>query len=122
MSRIDFSAFDGRYKYERCAAIARDFRTKKYFLIEVTNSHEDPKHHFAIRHGDLEAAFTRYPMAQLTGFMHTHPDGASRFPSKHDIAAASPGMMHVVYHPSSGSEVWYDGSGIVMKKMKLTKE
>lgn len=113
----DVSVFDhGPNDEERCGVILMRPDCTTY-VVEVPNRAEDRKRYFAVVKSDIES-IDGIEVHKLIGFIHTHPYRFPRRPSGHDIDSIRDGMIGMVYHPSSGSTVWYDRTGIVQEQLK----
>jgi proteasome lid subunit RPN8/RPN11 len=113
----DLSIFDeGLNNEERCAIVfvRADCTT---YIVEVPNRAEDKKRYFAIVKSDIDSIDSNQSDTMI-GVVHTHPYRFPRRPSMHDIASIREGLIGMVYHPSSGSIVWYDRKGIVQEQLK----
>ena len=121
---LDFSKFDDPSKQdaEQCGIILESDgpARKRYDIVRVPNAHPDPKNHFAIRkrHVYEMKVFSGY---HVFGFVHTHLAHHPRRPSKHDIESQPPGMLGVVYHPESGSAIWYTHRGVLKNGYRQTR-
>lgn len=113
----DVSVFDqGPNTEERCGLILK--RTdNSFYIMELPNRAVDSKRYYAIVKSDMDSADIP-DSDSVVGFIHTHPFRFPRRPSGHDIDAIPDGMIGMVYHPSSGSTVWYDRNGIVQEQLK----
>ena len=108
----DLSAFDGDSHFERCGVIVlRPDETT--YVIEVPNRSSTPADTFAIDAADIRAIPNTVSTHRLIGFMHTHPDYDSPHPSQADIKSMPEGFFGLVYHPVSGSIVWYTRDGVI---------
>lgn len=113
----DLSIFDeGANNEERCGVIIMRPDCTTY-VMEVPNRSDDPRRHFIINRSDVEVL--DWPSShKMVGVIHTHPFRGMRAASQHDIDSIPEGLVGMVYHPSSGSIVWYDRSGVILEKLK----
>lgn len=108
----DLSAFDGDSHFERCGVIVlRPDETT--YVIEVPNRSDTPTDTFAIDVADVRAIRNPDPTHRLVGFMHTHPGHDAPHPSQTDIESIPDGFFGLVYHPVSGSIIWYTRNGVI---------
>lgn len=113
----DLSIFDeGSNDVERCGVIVRRPDGSSY-VVELPNRSDNPKSHFVASKTDARNLIL--PKEDLIiGVVHTHPFRAVRTASQHDIDSIPEGLIGMVYHPSSGSTVWYSRTGIVHEQLK----
>ena len=108
----DLSIFDGDSHYERCGIIVlRPDETT--YVIEVPNRYETPADTFAIDVADIRAIPMQDQTHRLMGFVHTHPSHDAPHPSQADIESIPDGYVGLVYHPVSGSIIWYTRNGVI---------
>lgn len=123
---LDFSKFDDPSKQdeEQCGVILRSIgpgRTR-YDIVRVPNSHPDPAEHFGIKKRHIEEAlWGSTALYEAWAIVHTHRAHHHRRPSPHDIASHPPGLLGVVYHPESGSAVWYSHKGVLKNGFRQTR-
>lgn len=113
----DLSIFDeGLNDKERCGLIIMRSDCTTY-VVEVPNRSDDPSRYFTMVKRDVDG-IDIHPSERIVGVVHTHPFGFPRKPSPHDLASIREGWIGMVYHPSTGSTVWYDHNGIVQEQLK----
>jgi proteasome lid subunit RPN8/RPN11 len=115
MLRPDLSIFDSKSnEFERCGVIFK--RTdKSLYIVELPNHSATPKNHFIISKKDVSKLKV---LDKLVGIVHTHPFRAMRIASQHDIDSIPEGLVGMVYHPSTGSTVWYDRTGVIHEELR----
>ena len=110
MFPLDVSVFDdGPDDVERCGLILQG-PDRTWHVHELPNRHPDPHNHFAIDTDDADPI----PASEgfIVGAVHTHPRDAEPFASQHDVDSIPEGWIGLVYHPATGSKVWYDSTGV----------
>lgn len=115
MIKPDLSVFDvGPNDVERCGVILKRLDGSVY-VSELPNRSNAPKYHFTLSKTDVADLETN---DVVIGVVHTHPFRSMRIASQHDIDSIREGLIGMVYHPSSGSIVWYDHTGTVKEQLK----
>lgn len=115
MYPIDVSVFDtGPNNVERCGLILQSNRVMH--VHELPNRHPHPRDGFIIDTKDADLI----PSAEgeVVGVVHTHPHQTNRFASQHDVDSIPDGWVGLVYHPHTGSKVWYDRTGIIYEDLR----
>jgi len=78
-------------------------------VMEVHNYHQSPES-YLIKMSDVELVIMGLAVGEkLIGFFHTHLPNHDPRPSDDDFDGATlfPDMQNVVYHPATGSLIWY---------------
>jgi len=115
---VDLSDFDGETTDERCGIIVR--LDEDYFAIEVPNEAANPRRDFRISDSRTMEILAHEGLdrSSIVGVVHTHQRGFSRWPSYNDVKGLPLNLVGCVYHPSTGSRVWYDRSGFLQEDIK----
>jgi proteasome lid subunit RPN8/RPN11 len=76
-------------------------------IMPLINNSMRPKHAYLISASDVLRAEKQAQSknAQLIGFYHSHPDGASR-PSPADVEQALPGYIYLILSAQDGARAW----------------
>lgn len=85
-------------------------------IVELPNTHEDPKDHFRISQSDLTASlrWLKRDESDIIGFWHSHTADHLPGPSQHDwdeIALGDKQHWHCVVHPDTRNVTWFDYHG-----------
>lgn len=111
----DCSIFDsGPNDVERCGLILERDDGSTY-VHEVPNRSYNPRRSFVIWVSDTH----RVPRGsnRIVGIIHTHPYRGVRAASQFDLDSIPKGLVGIVYHPSSGSKVWYRRNEVLHEHM-----
>jgi proteasome lid subunit RPN8/RPN11 len=117
---VDLSAFDsGTNTEERCGVVLQS-ADGDYNVFELENRSPNPKNRFVISKADAAQIDKRHGV--IVGVVHTHPFRSMRTASQHDINSIPAGLFGIVYHPSTGSKVWYDHNGVTHEDLKRRRQ
>lgn len=119
MKPLDVSAFDtGPDTEERCGLILQR-NDGSWHVIEMPNRSDTPRDQFIIDTDDADCI----PSTQgfIVGVVHTHPFRTPRYASQFDVDSIPVGWIGLVYHPSTGSKVWYDSTGVLYEDLRKRK-
>lgn len=120
MHDLDMSVFDdGVNDVERCGLILMRGDGSRH-IYELPNRHSQPQDHFIIDTEDTDAIPDDHGV--IVGVAHTHPRHASRYASQHDVDSIPEGWIGLVYHPSTGSKVWYDSTGVLFEDLRRKRK
>lgn len=115
--------FDGDSKEELCgvlvgAPIPEDKSLVFYDVLPVPNSAEDPEACYEVRKSLVLEALGAYSLADVIGYIHTHPRGKKADPSYADVEGIKPGQIGMVFHVATKTLMWYDNEhGFIGKKV-----
>lgn len=116
MYEVDLSVFDGGPNLEERCGVILQGADGAYKVFELENRSPSPKNRFIISKSDAETIDKRHGV--IVGVVHTHPYRGMRTASPHDINSIPAGLFGIVYHPSTGSKVWYDHNGVTYEDLK----
>lgn len=108
----DLSDFDTDHDMERCGVIF-ECLDGTWVIVEVPNRASDPWNDFQIDNADVHQIPLSPEEYRIVGIMHTHPNTTQKQPTPTDLAGVPDGMIGMVYHPSSGSIIWYTRAGTI---------
>lgn len=102
---------------ERCGVIF-ERSDGQWFIVEVPNRARDPWNDFQINIPDVREIQLAPDEYRIVGVAHTHPNTTRKEPTPSDIEGIPKGLVGLVYHPASGSIIWYTCAGILDEQLK----